>query len=37
MHKDPESLTWADTGDAARLRDMLQDIVTAFNLNAKEV
>ena len=34
MHKDPEALTWADTGDAARLREMLQDIVTAFNIDA---
>ena len=34
MGKDPEALTWADTGDADRLREMLQDIVTAFNLDA---
>ena len=32
MHKDPEALTWADTGDAERMKEMLSEIVTTFNL-----
>ena len=32
MEKDPEALTWADTGDAERLREMLAEIVETFKL-----
>ena len=32
MERDPESLTWGDTGDAARLKNMLEEICETFNL-----
>jgi hypothetical protein len=35
MEKDPESITWADAGDAARIREMVQDIVSAFGLKER--
>ena len=32
MEKNPDTLTWAGAGDAARMREMLAEIVETFNL-----
>jgi len=32
MERDPEYITWASAGDAARIRDMLKEITETFNL-----